>query len=106
MYSEDGFTPLYVGASHHHAAIEAPGPQQSRIEHVGTVGCRHQDHTLVRFKTVHFNQQLIERLLALIMAAAETGTAMPAYCVDLIDENDAGSVLLPLLKQVANAAGP
>src|SRR3989442_35695 len=36
------------------------------------------------------------------MPAAQTGAAMPADRVDLIDEDDAGSVLLSLLEKVAH----
>src|SRR5581483_11650096 len=55
---------------------------------------------------VHLDQQLVERLLALVVAAAEAGTAVAADRVDLVHEDDAGRVLLPLLEQVADAGGP
>src|SRR6202008_2200555 len=44
-------------------------------------------------------------LLALVIAAAEAGAAMAADRVDLVDEDDAGRVLLGLLEHVADAAG-
>src|SRR5439155_5729179 len=49
------------------------------------------------------DEKLIERLLALVVAAAETRAAMAADRVDLVDEHDAGSVLLALLEQIADA---
>src|SRR5919108_36479 len=42
--------------------------------------------------------------LTLVVPAAETGAAVPAHGVDLVDEDDAGRVRLPLLEEVANAA--
>jgi hypothetical protein len=39
-------------------------------------------------------RQLVERLLALVVTAAEAGAAMAADRVDFIDEDDAGRVLL------------
>ena len=57
------------------------------------------------FEAVHLDEQLIERLLALVIAAAEAGAAMAADRVDFIDEDDAGRVLLRLLEHVAHAAG-
>src|ERR1035438_7424162 len=57
------------------------------------------------FKPVHFNQQLVESLLALVVSAAQARAAMAADGVDFVDEDDAGSVLLALLEQVAHAAG-
>jgi hypothetical protein len=79
--------------------------QQRRVEHVGPVRSGNQNDALVRLEAVHLDEQLVERLLALVVAAAEPGTAMPADRVDLVDENDAGRVLLPLLEQVAHARG-
>ena len=102
---QDGLAALHVGTAHHHAAVETAGPQQRRIEHVGAVGGGHQDDAFVRFEAVHFHQQLVQGLLALIVAAAQAGAAMAAHGVDFIDEDDAGRVLLALLEQVAHAAG-
>jgi hypothetical protein len=48
---------------------------------------------------------LVERLLALVVAAAEAGAAVPTDGVDLVDEDDAGRVLLALLEEIAHAAG-
>ena len=80
-----------------------PGPQQRRIEHVGTVGRGDEDDAFVRLEAVHLDEQLVQRLLALVVAAAEAGAAMAADRVDLVDEDDAGRVLLALLEQVADA---
>ena len=82
-----------------------PGPQQRRVEHVGPVGRGDQDDAFVGLEAVHLDQQLVERLLALVVAAAEAGAAMAADRVDLVDEDDAGRVLLGLLEHVAHAGG-
>ena len=55
-------------------------------------------------EAVHLDEQLVQRLLALVVAAAEAGAAMAADGVNLVDEDDAGRVLLALLEQVAHAA--
>ena len=94
-----------VGVRHHDLAVEAAGTQQRRVEHVGPVGRGDQDHALVRLEAVHLDQQLVQGLLALVVAAAEAGAAMAADRVDLVDEDDAGRVLLALLEHVAHAAG-
>jgi hypothetical protein len=80
--------------------------QQRWIEHVRTVGRRDEDHTVVRLESVHFDEELIERLLPFIVPATEPGPSVPADGVDLIDEHDAGGVLLALLDQVADAGCP
>ena len=94
-----------VGVRHHDLAVEAAGAQQRRVEHVGAVGRGDEDDALVRLEAVHLDEQLVERLLALVVAAAEAGAAMAADRVDLVDEDDAGRVLLALLEHVAHAAG-
>jgi hypothetical protein len=97
--------PTTSGIRHHDLAVEAAGTQQRRIEHVGTVGGGDQDDAFVGFEAVHLDQQLVQRLLALVIAAAEAGAAMAADRVDFVDEDDAGRVLLGLLEHVAHAAG-
>ena len=92
-----------VGIGHHDLAVEAAGAQQRRIEHVGPVGRGDQDDALIGLEPVHLDQQLVQRLLALIVAAAEAGAAMAADSVDFVDEDDAGRVLLALLEHVAHA---
>ncbi len=89
---------------HHHLAVEPAGAQQRRIEHVGPVGGRDQDHAFIGLEAVHLDQQLVQRLLALVIAAAEAGAAMAADRVDFVDEDDAGRVLLGLFEHVADAA--
>ena len=102
---EDLLAALDVGPRHHHLAVEAAGPQQRRIEHVGPVGGRDEDHALVGLEAVHLDQELVQGLLALVVAAAEAGAAVPADRVDLVHEDDAGGVLLALLEEVAHARG-
>ena len=104
MNLEDGFAAIDIRTPHHHAAIETARAQQRRIEHVGPVGGGDQDHAFVRFEAVHLDEQLIQRLLALVVSAAEARAAMAADRVDFIDEDDAGRVLLALLEQIAHAA--
>ena len=97
--------PLHVGARHDDAAVEAARAQERRVEHVGPVGRGDEDDALVRLEAVHLDEQLVQRLLALVVTAAEAGAAVAADGVDLVDEDDAGRVLLALLEQVAHAAG-
>src|SRR5215471_15558256 len=105
MNLEDLLASDDVRVGHDNLAIEPAGPQQSRVEHIRPVGGGGQDDPLVGLEAVHLNEQLIEGLLSLVVAAAEAGAAMPADRVDLVDEDDAGSVLFPLLEHVAHAAG-
>ena len=69
-------------------AIEAARTQQRRVEHVGPIGGGHDDHRLGRREAVHLAEDLVERLLAFVGAAADAGPAHAADGVDLVDEQD------------------
>ena len=84
--------------------VETARTQEGRIEHVGTVGRRQDDHCLGLQESVHFAQDLIERLLAFVVSAAEAGSPLAADRVDLIDEQNAGRTLFGRAKQIADAA--
>src|SRR3954447_14328949 len=86
-------------------AIEAAGPQERRVEDVRAVRGSDQDDVVLHLEAVHLDEQLVERLLALVVTAAEAGAAMAADRVDLVHEDDAGRVLLGLLEEVAHTRG-
>ena len=86
-------------------AVEAARAQQRRVEDVGPVGRRDQDHAALDVEAVHLDEHLVQRLLALVVAAAHAGAAVPADGVDLVDEDDRRRVGLGLLEQVAHAGG-
>jgi len=102
---EDREAAVEVGRLHRHLAIEPPGPQQRGVEDVRPVGGRDEDDVGVGVEPVHLHEQLVEGLLALVVAAAQAGATMPTDGVDLVHEDDARRVLLGLLEQVAHARG-
>jgi hypothetical protein len=102
---EDLGTALAVGAVDGDLAVEAAGTQQRGVEDVGPVGGGDHDDVVLGLEAVHLHEQLVERLLALIVAAAEPCAAVAPDGVDLVHEDDAGAVLLGLLEQVANTRG-
>ena len=105
VHGEDLLAAVDVGARHDHLAVEAARAQQRRIEHVGPVGRGDDDDAFIGLEAVHLDQQLVQRLLALVIAVAEAGAAMAADGVDLVDEDDARRRFLGLLEHVAHAAG-
>ncbi len=105
VHLEDLRATLAVGTIHGDLAVEASGAQQRRIEDVGPVGGRDHDDVVLRLEAIHLNEQLVERLLALVVSAAESRAAVAAHGVDLVHEDDAGRVLLGLLEQIAHARG-
>ena len=105
VHLEDVHAALQVGAVDGDLPVEAAGAQQRRVEDVGPVGGGDEDHAALDVEAVHLDQQLVEGLLALVVAAAEARTAVPADGVDLVDEDDGRRVGLGLLEQVTDPGG-
>ena len=105
MDLEDLLAARAVGTVDDDLAVEAARAQQRRVEDVWTVGGGDQDDVVLHLEAVHLDEQLVERLLALVVTTAEAGATVAADGVDLVHEDDAGGVLLGLLEQVAHARG-
>ena len=105
MDLEDRLASVEVGRVDDDLTIESPGAEQSAIEHVGPVGRGQQDHARVGLEAVHLDQQLVERLLALVVDRAEMDAPLSADGVELVDEDEARGLGLGLLEQVADARG-
>ena len=105
MHLEDLLPACTVGRLHRDAAVEPAGPEQRLVEHVGTVGRADHDHACRRVEAVHLGEDLVQRLLALVVAAAEagdTGRARASDRVELVDEHDRRRRLLRLREQIAH----
>src|SRR4029079_815815 len=83
---------------------EATRTEQRGIENIRTVRRGDQDDAVVGLEAIHLDEQLFERLLSLVVAAAKAGTAVSAYSINFVYENDARGVGFPLLEQIAHAA--
>ena len=94
-----------VGPIDQHVAIEAARAKQRGIERFRPVRGGHDDDAAVRVEAVHFDEQRVERLLALVVPADVAAAARFAKGVELIDEDDAGRFWLGLLEHIANAGG-
>ena len=104
MDLENTLAALEVRVVHHDLAVETAGTQQRRVENVGAVGGRDDDDVGAGFETVHLDQNLVQRLLALVMAAAQSSATLAADRVDFVDEDDRRRFGLGALEQVAYAA--
>ena len=96
VHLQYSFATLDIGSRHDNAPIEPSRAQQRGIQNIGTVGRGDENDPFVGFEAVHFDEQLVQCLLALVMAAAETGAAMAPNGVDFVNEDDAGRILLAL----------
>ena len=84
--------------------VEATGAHQRGVENVRTVRRRHHHHRVVLRETVHFAQNLVQRLLALVLTAADARAALAPDRVDFVDEEDRRRVFFRRRENVANAA--
>ena len=105
MHLEDLHTAELVGTIDQHLAVEAARAQERRIEDLRPVGRCDQDQSLARIEAVHLDQELVQRLLFLVVSAQAVGAARAAERIELVDEDDCRRALARLLEQVANATG-
>ena len=105
VHLEDLGAALAVGAVDDDLAVEAARAQQRGVEDVGPVGGRDEDDVVLHLEAVHLDEQLVQRLLALVVTAAEPGAAVAADGVDLVHEDDAGLFCFGLLEEVTHARG-
>ena len=95
---------LHVGQSHLDLPVETSGTHQRLVQNIDPVGRRQDDHARIGLETVHLGQQLVERILPLVIAREPGVLATgPADGVDFVDEKNTGSFLLGLLEKVTHA---
>jgi hypothetical protein len=103
MDLEDVDAAFLVGAVDQHLAVEAAGAQQRRVEDFRAVGGGEDDQPDRGVEAVHLGQQLVEGLLALVVAAHRgEGAACASQRVEFVDEDDGRRLLARLLEQVAH----
>src|SRR5690606_34685613 len=103
---EDRGAPGRVGQPDLDGPVEPAGAQQRLVEDLRPVGGADDDDTLRAGEAVHLGEDLVEGLLALVVAADAAGAAAGAADgVDLVDEDDGRRDLARLLEQVSYAGG-
>jgi hypothetical protein len=75
VYLEDFLASVLIGRLHGHAAVEPSRSKQCLVEHIRPVRRPDHDDAGRRVEPVHLRQDLVQRLLALVVAAAEAGGA-------------------------------
>ena len=106
MHGQYGLPSPDVRSRDHHLAVEPAGTEQGGVENVGAVGGRHDYYAFVSLESVHFHQQLVERLLPFVVTSSESRSPVPSHGVELVDENYARGVFLRLYEQVPYPGRP
>ena len=89
--------------AHLNLAIKTTCTHQRLIQNIGTICCSQDNHTCIGLETVHLGKQLIESILSLVITRESCILATrTAYRINLIDKDDAWSLLLCLVKQISN----
>ena len=104
MELEDGLTAGQIGKLDGDAAVKAARAQKRRVKRVRAVRCREHDDALVVIEAVHLGEELVQGLLALVVGREALVTPL-ANGIDLVDEDDAGRLLVRLLEEVAYLGG-
>ena len=93
-----------------HLSVKPTGTQESIVQNVSAVGGSNDNDACVALKPIHLCEQLVQCLLALIVATANSSSTRAADCINFIHENNAWGILLGLQTpqvtlHTSNAAG-
>mmetsp|Transcript_9131 Transcript_9131/g.14468 ORF Transcript_9131/g.14468 Transcript_9131/m.14468 type:complete len:201 (-) Transcript_9131:3490-4092(-) len=105
VHRQDLLAAPHVRKPHFDPSVEASRSQQGAVQDVGPVCGGHHDDSRVPLEAIHLREDLVQSLLALVVAAAHAGATLPTNGVDLVDEDDARGFLLGLLEDVPHARG-
>ena len=81
---------LLVRPVDQHLPVEPAGAQQRGIQDLRPVGRRQDDDGHRAVEAVHLGQQLVERLLLLVLPGDRVDAARPPQRIQFVDEDDAG----------------
>jgi len=106
VHLENCLTFIQVRKLHVYLPVETACPEQSLVKDISSVGGCKDNHSAVGTKPVHLGKQLVKGILPLIIGAeiGVTATGTP-YSINLINEDNTGSLLLGLLEQVPYPRG-
>ncbi|MNI65460.1 hypothetical protein D3C73_1209710 [compost metagenome] len=100
MYFKYCFASFYVRAVNRNLTVKTSWTQQRRVKNICTVCSCYDNNTFVTAKTIHFYEQLVERLFAFVMATAKSGATLTTYSINLINKDDTWCIFLRILEQI------
>ncbi|CAB4667133.1 unannotated protein [freshwater metagenome] len=103
MHLQDCKAPKKVRSINGNLTIKATRTKECWIQNVRSVCCGNQDDAAGDIKAIHFNQHLVECLLALIVTAAHTCTTMTTHGINFIDKDNCGCICFGLLEKISHA---
>jgi hypothetical protein len=94
-----------VRQAHGNLAVEATWTQQGAVQNVGAICRGHDDDARRLIKAVHFSQNLVQGLLALVVTAADASAALATNAVQFVNEDDGRRGLPGVIKQRTHPRG-
>src|SRR5438045_8792976 len=104
MDPQNFLAPFHVGKIDGDLAIKTARAEQGRIENIGPVSGSDDNDSFLGIESVHLDEQGIEGLFALIVAASDAMASMTTDRVNFVAENNARPGFLALLKHYAEPA--
>ena len=98
MDFQNCLTAFQIRQLYRNPAVKTSRTKQRRIEGFRTVGRRQNDNTLLTVKTIHLSQKLVQRLLALVIAAHAGAVTLLTNRIDLVDKYDTRRFFIGLFK--------
>ncbi|MNC31197.1 hypothetical protein D3C75_795110 [compost metagenome] len=102
MNLQYSFTAFDIRTVNRNLTVKTSRTKQRRIKNVCAVGSRDNNNAFIAAKAVHFDEQLVERLLAFVMSAAKSGAALTSDSIDFIDKDNTRCILLRILEQITH----
>ena len=102
MYLQDLFSSLQIGKLHRDPPVKSSRAQKRRIQSIRTVRGSQDHDALGCIESVHLRQELVQRLLTLVIAAEALAVPLLSDRIYLVYEHDTGRFLICLLEKVAD----
>ena len=94
-------TPFQIRFVYNNPSVKPSRTQKRGIQDFRTVGCRKNQKTFIRVKSIHLCQELVQCLFSLVIAAHNCITCF-SDSVDFINKHNTRSHLLSLLEQITH----
>mmetsp|Transcript_11379 Transcript_11379/g.18230 ORF Transcript_11379/g.18230 Transcript_11379/m.18230 type:complete len:483 (-) Transcript_11379:181-1629(-) len=105
VHLEDVYPALEVGQVHRNLSVETTRSEKSLIKDINSVGGSNDNDAVVTLKTIHLHEDLVERLFPLIIPTTLATATGAAHGINLINKDDARSILFGFIKQASDTTG-
>mmetsp|Transcript_14900 Transcript_14900/g.21069 ORF Transcript_14900/g.21069 Transcript_14900/m.21069 type:complete len:257 (-) Transcript_14900:853-1623(-) len=100
--TKDTSTSLEVGKIDSDLAIETSRTEKGLVKNIDTVSGGNGDNSWVSIETIHLNKDLVNSLFTFIVTSGVTSTTLTTNSINLINEDNAGSILLCLSEDITD----